>query len=70
MTSNAYEGMQIHTLIQNRLIVFRVATKLTLCLFDHLHKPEKEIEGELGITGSKADIRSKSTAVGVHIQSP
>lgn len=61
--------MQIHMLIQSRLIVLRVGTKLKLCPFDHMNKPEKEIKSELGVTGSKADIRSKSMAVGIYIQS-
>lgn len=61
--------MKIHMLIQSRLIVFRVGTKLILCPFDHMGKPEKAVKSELGIIGSKTDIRRKSMAGGIDLKS-
>lgn len=43
--------MQIRMLIQSRLIIFQVGTKLKLYPFDHTNKPEKEINSELGRIG-------------------
>lgn len=44
-------------IIESTLIIFIVGTKLTLYPFDFIDKLEKEIKRELGMIGSKVDLR-------------
>lgn len=44
-------------IIESMLIIFIVGTKRTLYPFDFIVKLEKEIKRELGMIGSKVDLR-------------